>query len=145
MRLRAPVVELHTGRYAHSEGEVKHLLAHGADPLATDGHGGTVLHALAQFGFGARASDAAVVAWDALLVAGADVDAVNAVGETPLLLLLGASFEPGTACREAGWIALHRWCANNSSAKACADTRQCASKAPSSAGHAAARAARFFD
>ena len=75
------------------------LLAHGADPLATDGHGGTVLHALAQFGFGARASDAAVVAWDALLVAGADVDAVNAVGETPLLLLLGASFEPGTACR----------------------------------------------
>lgn len=76
------------------------LLAHGADPLAADGHAGTVLHALAQFGFGARASEAAVVAWNALLVAGADADAVNAVGETPLLLLLGASFEPGTACRE---------------------------------------------
>lgn len=76
------------------------LLAHGADARATDGHGGSVLHALAQFGFGARESDEAVAAWDALLVAGADADAVNAVGETPLLLLLGASFEPGTACRE---------------------------------------------
>lgn len=76
------------------------LLAHGADAQAVDSHGGSVLHALAQFGFGAREPDAAVTAWDALLVAGADADAVNAVGETPLLLLLGASFEPGTACRE---------------------------------------------
>ncbi len=38
--------------------------------------------------------------------------------------------------------ALHRWRANNFPAKACADTRQCASKALSSAGLAATREAR---
>ncbi|MCX7557120.1 ankyrin repeat domain-containing protein [Xanthomonadaceae bacterium JHOS43] len=76
------------------------LLAHGADPKASDDHGGSVLHALAQFGFGARDPVPVVAAWNALLVAGADADTLNAVGETPLLLLLGASFEPGTACRE---------------------------------------------
>lgn len=76
------------------------LLAHGADAAAEDAHGGTVLHALAQFGFGTRDAESATVIWESLLAAGAEADAVNAVQETPLLLLLGASFEPGTAYRE---------------------------------------------
>ncbi|MEJ1249636.1 ankyrin repeat domain-containing protein [Denitratimonas tolerans] len=76
------------------------LLAHDVDVQAADAHGGTVLHALAQFGFGARDAEAVSVIWESLLAAGADADAVNGVGETPLLLLLGASFEPGTAYRE---------------------------------------------
>ncbi len=76
------------------------LLAHDVDVRAVDAHGGTVLHALAQFGFGARDAEAVSVIWESLLAAGADADAINGVGETPLLLLLGASFEPGTAYRE---------------------------------------------
>ena len=76
------------------------LLAHEADAAAVDVHGGTVLHALAQFGFGAREAESAGVIWESLLAAGADAEAVNGVSETPLLLLLGASFEPGTAYRE---------------------------------------------
>jgi ankyrin repeat protein len=76
------------------------LLAHDVDVRALDAHGSTVLHALAQFGFGARESEAASVIWESLLAAGADADAVNGVSESPLLLLLGASFEPGTAYRE---------------------------------------------
>ncbi len=43
--------------------------------------------------------------------------------------------------RSRGWVR-HWWRANIVSAKACADTRQCASKAPSSAGLAATREAR---
>ncbi len=76
------------------------LLAQGADAQARDDHGGAALHALAQFGFGATLATAAVAAWEALLAAGAEADVVNAVEETPLLLLLGASFEPGTPCHE---------------------------------------------
>lgn len=76
------------------------LLAYGADATTIDAHGGTALHALAQYGFGAREADVAAAAWESLLAAGAEVDAVNGVGETALLLLLGASFEPGTAYRE---------------------------------------------
>ncbi len=79
---------------------VRVLLEHGADPTALDRHEGSVLHALAQFGFGAREARPAMEAWEVLLAADAELDAANAVGETPLLLLLGASFEPGTACRE---------------------------------------------
>lgn len=75
------------------------LLAHDADASATDSHDGGVLHALAQYGFGSRDLQTER-AWEALLAAGADADGCNGVGETPLLLLLGASFEPGTACHE---------------------------------------------
>jgi len=39
-------------------------------------------------------------------------------------------------------VALHRWRTNSLTAKACADTRQCASKALSSTGLAATREAR---
>jgi ankyrin repeat protein len=76
------------------------LLAHGADARAVDAEGGTALHAAAQFGFGARERLRAVALWDSLLAAGAEIDAANGVGQTPLLLLLGARAEPGTACDE---------------------------------------------
>jgi len=79
---------------------IEELLAHGADPGAVDEHRGSALHALGQFGFGADAIAPVVAAWQALLAAGADPDAANAAGETPLLLLLGAGFEPDTARRE---------------------------------------------
>jgi ankyrin repeat protein len=37
---------------------------------------------------------------DTLLLSGAEADATSYVGETPLLLLLGARAEPGTPCDE---------------------------------------------
>jgi ankyrin repeat protein len=76
------------------------LLAHGAQPRARDDEGGTALHALAQFGFGARDRVRAVTLWDALLAGGAEPDAVNGQEQTPLLLLLGARAEPGAVCDE---------------------------------------------
>ena len=76
------------------------LLAHGADARAADGEGGTALHAAAQFGFSARDRVRAVAIWDALLASGADADAGNSAGQTPLLLLLGARAEAGAACDE---------------------------------------------
>ena len=60
------------------------LLAHGADARASDSHGGTVLHALAQFGFAPRCG-IGVAAWESLLAAYADINAINAVHETPPL------------------------------------------------------------
>lgn len=76
------------------------LLAHGADAHAADADGGTALHAAAQFGFSTRDRLRAVTLWDALLAAGAEIDAINGSGHTPLLLLLGARAEPGAACDE---------------------------------------------
>jgi ankyrin repeat protein len=76
------------------------LLAHGADVRAADEEGGTALHAAALFGFAARDKLRAIALWDALFAAGADVDAQNGVGQTALLLLLGARAEPGAACDE---------------------------------------------
>jgi len=79
---------------------VQLLLAHGADARAADEDGGTALHAAAQFGFGTRDRLRAVTLWDSLLAGGADVDALNGAGLTPLLLLLGARAEAGAACDE---------------------------------------------
>jgi ankyrin repeat protein len=76
------------------------LLAHGAQAHARDEDGGSALHALAQYGFGARDRVRAVTLWDALLAGGAEPDAVNAQQQTPLLLVLGARAEPGTPCDE---------------------------------------------
>jgi ankyrin repeat protein len=79
---------------------VQALLAHGADPRAADAEGGTALHAVAQYGFSTRDGTRAVTIWDALLAAGAPLDAANSSGQTPLLLLLGARAEAGAACDE---------------------------------------------
>jgi ankyrin repeat protein len=79
---------------------VQLLLAHGAQARTRDEEGSTALHAAAQFGFGSRDRMRAVTLWDALLSAGAEPDASNALEQTPMLLLLGARAEPGTPCDE---------------------------------------------
>lgn len=84
---------------------VQALLAHGAKAGATDLDGNSALHALAQFGFGARDRTRALAVWDALLGAGADLDARNAAGHTPLLLLLGARADAGATCDEEALLA----------------------------------------
>ncbi len=76
------------------------LLGAGADARAVDAHGGSVAHAAAQFGFSASNTSSVLDLWGVLIAAGADLDAVNAAGETPLLLLLGAGYEPGANLRE---------------------------------------------
>jgi ankyrin repeat protein len=76
------------------------LLAHGADARATDVDANAALHALAQYGFGARDKVRALALWESLLAAGAEVNVANAAGHTPLLLLLGARADAGAACDE---------------------------------------------
>jgi uncharacterized protein len=79
---------------------VKLLLDSGADIGRVDEQGNAVLHALAQFGFGSGDRERAVALWHSLLAAGAAPDARNALGLTPLLLLLGARAEAGSRCDE---------------------------------------------
>jgi ankyrin repeat protein len=76
------------------------LLAAGANINAADAQGLTPLHCAALFGFTCRDRRRLIALFDALLLAGADPDAPAAGGVTPLLLLLGARAEPGTACDE---------------------------------------------
>lgn len=75
------------------------LLAAGADIHATDAQGRTALHCAAMFGFAARERARLVALLDTLLLAGAEAD-LPAGGATPLLLLLGARAEPGSAADE---------------------------------------------
>jgi ankyrin repeat protein len=75
------------------------LLSAGADVNAIDGQGRTALHCAAMYGFTARDRGRVVALLDTLVLAGADADAI-AAGATPLLLLLGARAEPGTAADE---------------------------------------------
>jgi ankyrin repeat protein len=76
------------------------LLQAGADVHATDAQGLTPLHCAVLFGFTARERPRLLALLDTLLLAGADADAIAAGGVSPLLLLLGARAEPGTACDE---------------------------------------------
>ncbi|MGI8559998.1 MAG: ankyrin repeat domain-containing protein, partial [Luteimonas sp.] len=76
------------------------LLAAGANVQAADAQGLTPLHCAALFGFTARERPRLLALLDILLLAGAEADAQAAGGVTPLLLLLGARAEPGTACDE---------------------------------------------
>jgi len=75
------------------------LLAAGADVHASDSQGRMALHCAAMFGFTARERARLVALLDTLLLAGAEAD-LSAAGATPLLLLLGARAEPGTAADE---------------------------------------------
>ncbi|QDH71330.1 ankyrin repeat domain-containing protein [Marilutibacter alkalisoli] len=75
------------------------LLAAGADAHAVDAQGRTPLHCAAMYAFTARDRSRLVALFDTLLLADGDVD-VSAAGATPLLLLLGARAEPGTAADE---------------------------------------------
>jgi ankyrin repeat protein len=76
------------------------LLMAGGNVHAQDAQGLTPLHCAALFGFTARERPRLVALLDTLLLAGAEPDAVAAGNVTPLLLLLGARAEPGTACDE---------------------------------------------
>jgi len=76
------------------------LLAAGADVHAGDAQGLTPLHCAALYGFTARERPRLLALLDTLLLAGAEPDQAAAGGVTPLLLLLGARAEPGTACDE---------------------------------------------
>lgn len=75
------------------------LLAAGADVHAQDAQGRMALHCAAMYGFTARERSRLVALFDTLLLAGVDADE-SAAGATPLLLLLGARAEPGTAADE---------------------------------------------
>ena len=75
------------------------LLAAGADVQARDAQGRMALHCAAMYGFTARERSRLVALFDTLLLAGVDADQ-SAAGATPLLLLLGARAEPGTAADE---------------------------------------------
>ncbi|MDB6163272.1 MAG: hypothetical protein JWL98_704, partial [Xanthomonadaceae bacterium] len=75
------------------------LLTAGARVEAQDAQGLTPLHCAALFGFTARERPRLIALLDTLLLAGAPPDA-PAGQVTPLLLLLGARAEPGTACDE---------------------------------------------
>lgn len=75
------------------------LLAAGADIHAVDAQGRTALHCAAMYAFTAHDRARVVAMLDTLVLAGAEVDA-EAAGATPLLLLLGARAEPGSATDE---------------------------------------------
>ncbi|ROU08404.1 ankyrin repeat domain-containing protein [Lysobacter enzymogenes] len=75
------------------------LLTAGADVQARDAQGRMALHCAAMYGFTARERSRLVALFDTLLLAGVDADQ-SAAGATPLLLLLGARAEPGTAADE---------------------------------------------
>ncbi|GAB3310397.1 ankyrin repeat domain-containing protein [Luteimonas notoginsengisoli] len=76
------------------------LLTAGANVQAADAQGLTPLHCAALYGFTSRDRARLLALFDTLLLAGADPDTPAASGVTPLLLLLGARAEPGTACDE---------------------------------------------
>lgn len=79
---------------------VGRLLAHGADVHARDAQGLGPLHCAALYAFQARDRQRVLALFDTLLLAGAEPDQPSGAGQSPLLLLLGARAEAGTACEE---------------------------------------------
>lgn len=79
---------------------VARLLTAGADVHAGDDQQLAPLHCAALYGFTARDRSRLLALLDTLLLAGAEPDQASAGTVTPLLLLLGARAEPGTACDE---------------------------------------------
>ena len=76
------------------------LITAGANVHAGDAQGLTPLHCAALYGFTAREKPRLVALLDTLLLSGAEFEQAAAGAVTPLLLLLGARAEPGTACDE---------------------------------------------
>jgi ankyrin repeat protein len=81
---------------------VKRLLARGAQVNLRDEQGQTSLHAACQFAFQSADPGAARALIEALLEAGAELDAVSRAGQTPLLLLLGARAAAGSPSPQRG-------------------------------------------
>lgn len=79
---------------------ISRLLAHGANPEARDAQGLAPLHCAALHAFSSRDRQRVLALVDVLLLADVEPDSPSAAGQTPLLLLLGARAEPGTACDE---------------------------------------------
>jgi len=79
---------------------VSRLLVRNADNKLRDDRGQGVLHCACNWIFGARDSKRALALLDELLLSGDGVDEPTKTGQTPLMLLLGAGFEPGTPCDE---------------------------------------------
>ncbi len=79
---------------------VAKLLTAGADVHAGDDQHLAPLHCAALYGFTARDRSRLLALLDTLLLAGAEPDQPAAGTVTPMLLLLGARAEPGTACDE---------------------------------------------
>jgi len=79
---------------------VARLLTAGADVHAGDDQQLAPLHCAALYGFTSRDRSRLLALLDTLLLAGAEPDQASAGTVTPLLLLLGARAEPGTACDE---------------------------------------------
>lgn len=84
------------------------LLGHGAQANAQDERGTRALHAVGQFAFRSAETTRAQRTIELLLAHGADVNATNASGQTPLLLLLGARTEPGTVADQKHLLVLLR-------------------------------------
>ncbi|WP_312319930.1 ankyrin repeat domain-containing protein [Stenotrophomonas sp.] len=76
------------------------LLTAGANVHAGDAQQLGPLHCAALYGFSARDRSRLLALLDTLLLSGAEPDQPAAGSVTPLLLLLGARAEPGTACDE---------------------------------------------
>jgi hypothetical protein len=72
------------------------LLMRGAAPRTVDDQGTGPLHAAAQYAFGATDGERCRRLLEILLDAGCAIDARNAQGQTPLLLLLGARAQAAT-------------------------------------------------
>jgi ankyrin repeat protein len=84
------------------------LLEHGAQTKAQDERGTQALHAVGQFAFRSAETTRAQRIFELLLKHGADVNATNVAGQTPLLLLLGARAEPGTTADQKHLLVLLR-------------------------------------
>jgi len=76
------------------------LLTAGADIHASDAQQLAPLHCAALYGFAARDRSRLLALLDTLLLSGAEPDQRAAGSLSPLLLLLGARAEPGSACEE---------------------------------------------
>ena len=79
---------------------IARLLVHGADASCRDAQGLGSLHCAALHAFSSRDRQRVLALFDILILADVPVDQANASGQTPLLLMLGARAEPGTACDE---------------------------------------------
>ncbi|HEY2347230.1 MAG TPA: ankyrin repeat domain-containing protein [Xanthomonadaceae bacterium] len=79
---------------------VSRLLSQGADLKLRDERGLGALHCACSYAFSAQDRQRALALVDDLLLAGAEAEEPTHNGQTPLLLLLGASHEPGAASNE---------------------------------------------